>query len=160
MMNSNNTSESSPVLFFVSNGIGLIVLNRPKSLNAINKALAETLLKSLDECKDPSIRCVCLTGAADVFCAGQDLMEATTSSPEELGEKIGELYNPIIRAIRELEKPVLAAVNGPAAGAGANIALCCDIVIASDNAYFLQAFTNIGLIPDSGGTYYLPRLVG
>jgi 2-(1,2-epoxy-1,2-dihydrophenyl)acetyl-CoA isomerase len=155
-----NTSESSPVLFSVANGIGLITLNRPKSLNAINKALAEALLKSLDECKDPLIRCVCLTGASDFFCAGQDLMEASASSPEELGRKVGELYNPVIRAIQELEKPVVAAVNGPAAGAGANIALCCDIVIASDNAYFLQAFTNIGLIPDSGGTYYLPRLIG
>jgi len=155
-----NASESSPVLFSVANGIGLITLNRPKSLNAINKALAVALLKSLDECKDPSIRCVCLTGASDVFCAGQDLAEASASSPGELGRKIGELYNPVIRAIQELEKPVLAAVNGPAAGAGANIALCCDIVIASDNAYFLQAFTNVGLIPDSGGTYYLPRLIG
>src|SRR5882757_700605 len=96
-----NTSESSPVLFSVANGIGLITLNRPGSMNAINKALAEALLKSLNECKDPSIRCVCLTGASDVFCAGQDLAEASASSPEELGKKVGELYNPIIRAIQE-----------------------------------------------------------
>jgi 2-(1,2-epoxy-1,2-dihydrophenyl)acetyl-CoA isomerase len=155
-----SATDSSPVLFSVSNGIGLIILNRPKSMNAINKALAEELLKSLDKCKDPLIRCVCLTGASDVFCAGQDLEEATTITPTELGKKVGELYNPVIKAIQELEKPVLAAVNGPAAGAGANIALCCDIVIASDHAYFLQAFTKIGLIPDNGGTYYLPRLVG
>jgi enoyl-CoA hydratase/carnithine racemase len=114
-----STSESSPVLFSVANGIRSITLNRPRSLNAINKTLAEALLKSLDECKDPSIRCVCLTGASDVFCAGQDLLEASASSPEELGRKVGELYNPIIRAIQELEKPVLAAVNGPAAAADA-----------------------------------------
>lgn len=114
----------------------------------------------LDECKGAAVRAVYITGAGKGFCAGQDLAEVV--DPEGLGMNriLSEHYNPLVMRIRQLEKPVVAAVNGVAAGAGANIALCCDIVVASSSASFIQAFSKIGLIPDSGGTYFLPRLIG
>jgi 2-(1,2-epoxy-1,2-dihydrophenyl)acetyl-CoA isomerase len=152
--------STSAVLLDVQNGIAFITLNRPEKMNSISKALATALLQALNDCKDPAIRCVCLTGAGNAFCAGQDLGEALNPAAKGMDRLLAELYNPIVKTINDLQKPVIAAVNGAAAGAGANLAVCCDLIIAADNAYFLQAFTKIGLIPDTGGTYFLPRLVG
>jgi len=118
------------------------------------------LQKRLDECKEKEVRSVYITGAGKAFSAGQDLSEVADPAGPGMQRILGEHYNPIVSRIRKLEKPVVAAVNGVAAGAGANIALCCDIVVASKSASFLQAFSKIGLIPDSGGTYTLPRLIG
>jgi len=150
------------LIFEVQDSVAKITLNRPKAFNSFNKDLALALHKALDNCaEDSSIRAVVLTGEGKAFCAGQDLVEVTT--PELMpGFKklLEEHYRPIIIKIRNLEKPVVAAVNGVAAGAGANIALACDIVVASEKASFIQAFSGIGLIPDSGGTFFLPRLVG
>jgi 2-(1,2-epoxy-1,2-dihydrophenyl)acetyl-CoA isomerase len=123
--------------------------------------MALQLQEVLDDCAvNPEIRAVLLTGEGRAFCAGQDLAEATDPEGPELKAIVRDHYNPIIIKIRELEKPVIAAVNGVAAGAGANIALACDIVVAKKSASFIQAFSKIGLIPDSGGTYFLPRLIG
>ena len=152
----------STLHFTAENGVATIVLNRPEAFNSLNKELAHALQDALDKCAaDESIRAVVLTGEGKAFCAGQDLVEVTT--PEQMpGFKtlLEEHYKPIITKIRQLEKPVIAAVNGVAAGAGANIALACDIVVASEKASFIQAFSGIGLVPDSGGTFFLPRLVG
>lgn len=144
-------------------GIATLTLNRPDVLNSFNQAMAKELQNAFANCEtDEAIRVVVLTGAGRAFCAGQDLAEAAPQDqPWPNIEKIvHESYNPIIRAIRQIEKPVIAAINGIAAGAGANIALACDIVLASAKASFVQAFCHIGLIPDSGGTFFLPRLVG
>ena len=141
--------------------VGKITLNRPDKYNSFVREMALEVQKKLDDCRsDETIRCIFITGAGKAFSAGQDLKEATDPNGPELTKIVTEHYNPIIEAIRILEKPVVAAVNGVAAGAGANIALACDIVIASEAASFIQAFSKIGLIPDSGGTYTLPRLVG
>lgn len=116
---------------------------------------------ALDECQsNPNVRCILITGEGKAFCAGQDLVEATDPVGPALTTIVSEHYNPIILRIRSIEKPVLAAVNGVAAGAGANIALACDICVATESASFIQAFSKIGLIPDSGGTFFLPRLIG
>jgi len=122
--------------------------------------MALQLQERLDECKEKEVRSVYITGAGKAFSAGQDLSEVADPAGPGMQRILGEHYNPIVSRIRKLEKPVVAAVNGVAAGAGANIALCCDIVVASKSASFLQAFSKIGLIPDSGGTYTLPRLIG
>ena len=141
--------------------IGKITLNRPDKYNAFVRGMALELQKKLDECSgDEIIRCILITGNGKAFCAGQDLGEATDPNGPDLTQIVQEHYNPIIKKIRNMEKPVVAAVNGVAAGAGASIALCCDIVIACESASFIQAFSKIGLIPDSGGTFFLPRLVG
>lgn len=151
----------STVLFQKENGVGYISLNRPDKYNSYNRDMAIALQGYLDECeKDDEIRCIYLTGEGKGFCAGQDLAEATNPTPEEFGRIVEENYNPTILRLRRIEKPIIAAVNGVAAGAGANIALACDIVLAAESASFIQAFSKIGLIPDSGGTYFLPRLVG
>lgn len=143
------------------NGVCRITLNRPNVFNSFNKTMALQLQEVLDDCAvNPEIRAVLLTGEGRAFCAGQDLAEATDPEGPELKAIVRDHYNPIIIKIRELEKPVIAAVNGVAAGAGANIALACDIVVAKKSASFIQAFSKIGLIPDSGGTYFLPRLIG
>jgi 2-(1,2-epoxy-1,2-dihydrophenyl)acetyl-CoA isomerase len=145
----------------VINQVAYITLNRPEKLNSFNREMALLLQQRLDDCiSDKSIRAVVITGTGKAFSAGQDLAEVT--DPEGPGMKriLAEHFNPIVQRIRQLSKPVIAAVNGVAAGAGANIALCCDIVIASELASFIQAFSKIGLIPDSGGTFFLPRLVG
>jgi 2-(1,2-epoxy-1,2-dihydrophenyl)acetyl-CoA isomerase len=143
------------------NGVCRITLNRPSVFNSFNKTMAMQLQDVLDDCTvNPEIRAVLITGEGKAFCAGQDLAEAVDPEGPELKTIVRDHYNPIIIKIRELEKPVIAAVNGVAAGAGANIALACDIVVAKKNASFIQAFSKIGLIPDSGGTYFLPRLVG
>ena len=149
------------IQFEVKDGVGYITLNRPDVLNSFNKAMAFAMHGVLDECKlNEEVRAVYITGAGRAFCAGQDLEEAISSEGPELQRIVREHYNPIIRRIRDLEKPVVAGVNGVAAGAGANIALACDLVFAAESASFIQAFSKIGLIPDSGGTYFLPRLIG
>jgi 2-(1,2-epoxy-1,2-dihydrophenyl)acetyl-CoA isomerase len=143
------------------NGVCHITLNRPSVFNSFNKTMALQLQEVLDDCAvNPEIRAVLITGEGRAFCAGQDLAEAIDPEGPELKSIVRDHYNPIIIKIRELEKPVIAAVNGVAAGAGANIALACDIVVAKKSASFIQAFSKIGLIPDSGGTYFLPRLIG
>jgi 2-(1,2-epoxy-1,2-dihydrophenyl)acetyl-CoA isomerase len=145
----------------IENGILKIVLNRPEVFNSFNKEMAIELQNALDEANENEvIRCVILTGEGKAFCAGQDLGEATHPNGPELKSIVRDHYNPIILRLRSIEKPIIAAVNGVAAGAGANIALACDLVIAKESASFIQAFSKIGLIPDSGGTFLLPRLIG
>lgn len=144
-------------------GVMTITLNRPDVLNSCNRAMVAELRAAFDEAAArDAVRAVLLTGAGRAFCAGQDLAEAVPPEPEPVPEiaDIVEGYNALIRAMRALEKPVVAAVNGVAAGAGANIALACDIVLAAESASFIQAFAKIGLVPDNGGTFFLPRLVG
>lgn len=149
------------IQFSKENGIATITLNRPDKFNSVNKEIAMGLQQFLKEsAEDAEIRCIVITAKGKAFCAGQDLAEATHPDSPDLSVFVSQHYNPIIKKIREIEKPVVAAVNGIAAGAGANIALACDIVIATESAYFMQAFSKIGLIPDSGGTFTLPRLVG
>lgn len=150
----------SSILFEIKDAIGFITLNRPDKLNSFNREMALQMQQALDKCKGPTIRCVYITGAGKGFSAGQDLAEVVDPNGPGMGRILSEHYNPIVSAIRKLEKPVIAAVNGVAAGAGANIALCCDIVVAAQSASFIQAFSKIGLIPDSGGTHTLPRLIG
>ncbi len=149
------------VLFEIRNNIGFITLNRPDKLNVFNREMALLLQHKLDECASlKEVRAVYITGAGKGFCAGQDLAEVVDPTGPGMDTILSEHYNPIITRIRNIPKPVVAAVNGVAAGAGANIALACDIVIASISASFIQAFSKIALIPDSGGTYTLPRLIG
>lgn len=150
----------SSILFEIKDSIGYITLNRPDKLNSFNREMALSMQAALAACVVPEVRCVYLTGAGKAFSAGQDLAEVTDPNGPGMAKILSEHYNPIIRKIRSLPKPVVAAVNGVAAGAGANIALSCDIVIASEQASFIQAFSKIGLIPDSGGTHVLPRLIG
>ena len=145
----------------LSNGVLTLIFDRPDKFNSFNRELALTVQDRLSEAaSNPEVRCVVLTGNGKAFCAGQDLGEAVDPNGPELRAIVRDHYNPIIQAIRDLPKPVIAAVNGVAAGAGANIALACDIVVASEHASFIQAFSKIGLIPDSGGTWTLARLVG
>ena len=145
----------------VVDGIMTITFDRPDKFNSFRRELALGVQDALKEAaENAAIRCVVLTGSGKAFCAGQDLSEAIDPNGPELSTIVSEHYNPIILAIRKLPKPVIAAVNGVAAGAGANIALACDIVVAHEKASFIQAFSKIGLIPDSGGTFTLPRLVG
>jgi 2-(1,2-epoxy-1,2-dihydrophenyl)acetyl-CoA isomerase len=151
----------APVLVSREAGVLTLTLNRPDKLNAftpeMHKLLRDALEQALD---DPGVRAVLLTGAGRGFCAGQDLSERKADAPIDLSVSLGSHYNPLVRRLRSLPKPVVCAVNGVAAGAGANIALACDIVLAARSASFVQAFANLGLVPDSGGTYILPRLVG
>jgi 2-(1,2-epoxy-1,2-dihydrophenyl)acetyl-CoA isomerase len=150
----------SSILFEIKDAIGLITLNRPDRLNSFNREMSLLLQEKLDVCKSKEVRCVYITGAGKAFSAGQDLAEVVDPNGPGMSRILSEHYNPIVERIRKLEKPVVAAVNGVAAGAGANIALCCDIVVAAQSASFIQAFSKIGLIPDSGGTHTLPRLIG
>jgi 2-(1,2-epoxy-1,2-dihydrophenyl)acetyl-CoA isomerase len=146
----------------IENNVAWIALNRPEVFNSFNREMALQLQDILDNCAgDSNVRAIVLTGNGKAFCAGQDLKEVTTPELNPGFRKIlEEHYNPIIQKIRNIEKPVVAAVNGVAAGAGANIALACDIVVAVESASFIQAFSKIGLIPDSAGTFFLPRLIG
>lgn len=151
------------ILFERIDGVAKLTLNRPDVLNSFNRPMAKELADALAEtATDSSLRAVLLTGAGRGFCAGQDLAEAAPKDGPmpDLGDIVRDSYNPVIRAIRKLEKPVVCAVNGVAAGAGANLALACDIVFASREASFIQSFSKIGVIPDSGGTFLLPRIVG
>lgn len=148
----------------VEGGVLRLILNRPDKLNSFDEALSRATLAAFEEAaRDAGVRAVLLTGAGRGFCAGQDLGQRDPRAggpPPDLGHTIETLYNPLVRAIRGLDKPVICAVNGVAAGAGANIALACDIVLAARSAKFIQAFARIGLVPDSGGTWQLPRLLG
>jgi 2-(1,2-epoxy-1,2-dihydrophenyl)acetyl-CoA isomerase len=149
--------------YAVDQGVATVTLCRPDVLNAFNKRMAKELQRALAAAAgDDAVRAVMLTGSGRGFCAGQDLAEATAAEPGslDLGDIVKESFAPIVRAIRELEKPVVCAVNGVAAGAGANLAFACDIVVAAEDASFIQSFSKIGLIPDTGGTFFLPRLVG
>lgn len=149
------------ISFEIIDGVGKITLRRPKVFNSFNRAMALEVQQALDECKsNDEVRAVYLTGEGKAFCAGQDLQEAIDPEGPELSKIVSEHYNPMIVKIRRIRKPVVCAVNGVAAGAGANIALACDITVAAESASFIQAFSKIGLIPDSGGTYFLPRIVG
>jgi len=145
----------------IEDQVCIIKLNRPKVFNSFNKEMAFELQEILDNCeKNPSVRSILLTGEGKAFCAGQDLQELTAPDGPMLSDIVREHYNPIIERIRSIEKPIVCAVNGVAAGAGANIALACDISIAGESVAFIQAFSKIGLIPDSGGTFFLPRSIG
>jgi 2-(1,2-epoxy-1,2-dihydrophenyl)acetyl-CoA isomerase len=149
------------ILFIIKENIGCITLHRPQKLNAFNRDMALQLQKYLDECASTEeVRCVYIIGAGKAFSAGQDLEEVMDPKGSGMSVILKDHYNPIVTKIRNMNKPVVAAVNGVAAGAAANIALCCDVVIASSSASFIQAFSKIGLVPDSGGTYVLPRLIG
>ena len=154
----------SSILVSLQGGILGITLNRPDKLNAFNPEMHQRLKAALERARDePEVRVVLLTGAGRAFCAGQDLAERDVSAgaaPIDLSVTIGSYYNPLVRRMRELPKPIVCAVNGIAAGAGANIALACDLVLAARSASFLQSFSRIGLLPDSGGTWFLPRLAG
>jgi len=146
----------------IENNVAWIALNRPEVFNSFNREMALQLQTTLDDCNTNSnVRALVLTGNGKAFCAGQDLKEVTDPELNPGFRKIlEEHYNPIIQKIRTIEKPIIAAVNGVAAGAGANIALACDIVVASEQASFIQAFSKLGLVPDSAGTFFLPRLIG
>lgn len=144
--------------------VGYLTFNRPKQLNSFNETMHQEVAQTLKAwSKDPAIRAVVISAAGRGFCAGQDLgdrvVDPNADAPD-LGLSIEKYYNPLIKMITEMPKPVICAVNGVAAGAGANIALACDIVIAAKSASFIQAFCRLGLVPDSGGTWFLPRVVG
>jgi len=154
-------SDTNGMLIVVRDGpVTTIRFNRPQRYNSFIRAMALDFQEKIANCSKDGTRCLVITGEGKAFSAGQDLNEVTDPEGPELQRIVAEHFNPIIKAIRNLEMPVIAAVNGAAAGAGANIALACDIVVAKTSSYFLQAFSHIGLIPDSGGTYHLPRLIG
>lgn len=153
------------VLFSLVDGVGTITLNRPEVLNAFNDQMFSELQEVLKQVeRDAVVRCVVITGAGRAFCAGQDLASLRHlyegDAPPAFGDLLRQRYNPLILKLRTLEKPIIAAVNGVAAGAGCSLALACDLRIASETARFIQAFVRVGLVPDSGGTFFLPRTVG
>ena len=152
------------ILTTVDQGVARITLNRPDVLNSFNLDMAGAFLAALNEAAaNDDIRAVHITGAGRGFCAGQDLAEVLPKDGgpmPDIGDVVRTCYNPIIRAIRTLEKPVICAVNGVAAGAGANLAFACDITIAADEANFVESFAKLGLIPDTSGTFFIPRLIG
>lgn len=145
----------------IIDGVGKITLHRPKVFNSFNQEMSMAAQEALDQCaNDKSVRAIYLTGNGKAFCAGQDLAEAIDPNGPDIKRIVDEHYNPLIKRLRTIEKPIVCAVNGVAAGAGANVALAADIVVAKKSAFFVQAFSSIGLIPDSGGTFILPRLIG
>lgn len=149
------------ILTSTQDGICTITLNRPAVFNSFDQSMGGAFQSALDDAaQDPDVRCVVVTGSGKAFCAGQDLKEVTSPDAPDFTEIVEKTYNESIRRIRSMEKPVVGAINGVAAGAGANIALACDLTVARASASFIQAFSKIGLIPDSGGTWMLPRLVG
>lgn len=158
--------EETPVLTTLEGGVLSLTLNRPGRLNAMNNPLIEAMNRELKRARDDAnIRAVLLTGTSRAFCAGADLVgggpiDSKASVPPDLGADMDRIFNPMIRAMRELPKPIVGAINGVAAGGGANFALACDIVVAARSARFDQAFVRISLMPDLGGTYFLPHAVG
>lgn len=151
----------SSILFSVNNGVAHIKLNRPDKFNSFNREMALAMQDALKNAEaDKNIRALYITGEGKAFCAGQDLSEAINPDGPGIQKIVREHYNPIVTLIRKIEKPIVCGVNGVAAGAGANIALACDVVIAAKSASFIQAFSKIGLIPDSAGTFFLPRIIG
>ena len=153
---------SKSIQLKVENKVAYITFNRPEVFNSFNREMAFSLQETLDACEaNKDVRAIVLTGNGKAFCAGQDLKEVTDPDLNPGFKKIlEEHYNPIITRIRSIKKPIIGAINGVAAGAGANIALACDIVVAHEKVSFIQAFSLIGLVPDSAGTYFLPRLIG
>lgn len=159
------SANDKVVLVENDGGVRTITLNRPEVYNAFSEGLLIALGKAVrDAAKDKSVRCLVITGAGKAFCSGQDLAELKeryqSDEPLELGRHLRKTYNPLIAQLRTMEKPVIAAVNGVAAGAGCSLALACDLRIAAESASFMQAFVHVGVVPDSGGTFMLPRLVG
>jgi 2-(1,2-epoxy-1,2-dihydrophenyl)acetyl-CoA isomerase len=158
------TMSGNSVLLDISDGVATIVLNRPDRLNAFDTEMHQRLQQTLDTVEATiEVRAVLLTGAGRGFCAGQDLSDLAAHSgaaPPDLGDTLERTYNPLVRRLRTLPRPVIVAVNGVAAGAGANLALAGDLVLAARSAKFIQSFCRIGLVPDCGGTWFLPRLVG
>jgi 2-(1,2-epoxy-1,2-dihydrophenyl)acetyl-CoA isomerase len=151
----------SEIIFEIKNNIGYITLNRPDKFNAFTKALAMQLQEALKECDtNKTIRAVLLSGNGKAFCAGQDLAEVVDPNGPGMNKILAEHFNPTVTLIKNLSKPIVVAINGVAAGAGVNIALCADVILAAESATFIQAFTKIGLIPDSGGTHTLVRTIG
>lgn len=151
----------SSILYQIKDAVAYITLNRPDKFNSFNREMALLMQEKLDEAAaSKEVRAIYITGAGKAFCAGQDIGELVGEKKLEIKQILSEHYNPIVGRIRKIEKPVVAAINGVAAGAGANMALCCDVVVANESASFIQAFSKIGLIPDSGGTFTLPRLIG
>ena len=150
----------SSILVEIKDQVATLTLNRPEKFNAFNREMALLLQQELDACRQNEIRAVVITGNGKAFCAGQDLGEVVDPQGPGMARILKEHYNPIVTRIRALGKPVIAAVNGVAAGAGANLALCADITIAGESANFIQAFSKIGLVPDTGGSFFLPRLIG
>ena len=149
------------IIYEKDKSVATITLNRPQSLNAFVPQMNKEVLEALkDGERDKEVRCFMITGAGRAFCAGQDLKSRTPEQKGSLGDSLREKYNPMIRQIRQMEKIVIAAVNGVAAGAGCNLALACDLRVASEDAKFIQSFVRVGLAPDSGGSFILPRLVG
>ena len=139
----------------------ILSLNRPEVFHSFNREMSHALLEALSAAEeDNNIRAIIITGSGKAFSAGQDLTEATAIDGPTIENILNEHYNPLVRSIRSMNKPIIAAVNGIAAGAGANLALCCDIILASNQSSFIQAFSKIGLIPDTGGTFFLPRMIG
>ncbi len=139
----------------------ILSLNRPEVFHSFNREMSHALLEALSTAEeDNNIRAIIITGSGKAFSAGQDLTEATAVDGPTIENILNEHYNPLVRSIRSMNKPIIAAVNGIAAGAGANLALCCDIILASNQSSFIQAFSKIGLIPDTGGTFFLPRMIG
>lgn len=156
--------QPKTITFDVQDGVATIKLNRPRSLNSFTREMHAEVRQAMQEVSEnPAIRCLVLTGEGRGFCAGQDLGDRAVKNDEgtpDLGESVRKNYNPLVHSIMNLPKPVICAVNGVAAGAGSSIALACDIVLAARSASFIQAFCKIGLVPDSGGTWNLPRSVG
>ncbi len=151
----------SSILYSVNNGVAHIRLNRPDKFNSFNREMALAMQDALkNAAADKNVRAIYITGEGKAFCAGQDLSEAINPDGPGIQKIVREHYNPIIALIRQIEKPIVCGVNGVAAGAGANIALACDVVLSAKSASFIQAFSKIGLIPDSAGTFFLPRLIG
>ena len=151
----------SVIILNIKDKAAHILLNRPDKYNAFNREMALELQQALDDCaQNPAIRAVSISGNGKAFSSGQDISELVGDKAIGIDKILAEHYNPVVRKIREMDKPVVACVNGVAAGAGANIALACDIVVATASASFIQAFSKIGLIPDSGGTFFLPRFIG
>ncbi|MGB0902225.1 2-(1,2-epoxy-1,2-dihydrophenyl)acetyl-CoA isomerase PaaG [Halocynthiibacter sp.] len=158
-----NPADSQTVLVETHENWVEITLNRPERLNSFNEEMHLALRAALESARDNGARAVLLTGAGRGFCAGQDLSDRDPSKsdkPRDLGETVATFYAPLVRLIRSLEFPVVCAVNGVAAGAGANLALACDIVLATESAKFIQSFAKVGLIPDTGGSWHLPHLIG
>jgi len=149
------------VRYETADGVLLLTLDRPDSLNALDRRLKEELLAAFVAAgEDPEVRAIILTGAGRAFCAGQDLKERQEADAPDLGTEIRERYIPLILAMRRIEKPIIGAINGVAAGAGCSLALACDIRIAAEGATFIEIFGRVGLVPDSGSTWFLPRLIG
>jgi 2-(1,2-epoxy-1,2-dihydrophenyl)acetyl-CoA isomerase len=153
--------QSETIITEIKDGVGILKLNRQKVFNSFNQEMSKACHQALDEfAANDQVRAIYFTGEGKAFCAGQDLGEAIDPNGPDIQRIVEEHYNPLILRLREIEKPIVCAVNGVAAGAGANVALACDVVVAKKSAVFVQAFSSIGLIPDSGGTYILPRLIG